>query len=180
MNTEKTKFKVTESVSIPNSSNVTAVSYTDIGALVVQFKNGSEYLYKDVPKEVYEEMCKTESAGKYLNTAIKGKYEFEKVDEKKGAELRVIKALDALMVDDTAVSRETKPKKDSGEAVFTRFEILAAEQHSEENSIVLLQMLKEKGAPILGAFFLEQDPNYNWTQSISETDESVTYKWSKK
>lgn len=77
---KKTEFKITETIEIKNSSNIAAISYTDVGAMIVKFKNGGEYLYKKVPKEIYETMTKAQSAGKYLNTAVIGKFEYEKLE----------------------------------------------------------------------------------------------------
>ena len=104
---ERTKpsINITESVQIKNSSNISAISYTDDLSLIVRFKNGGEYLYKKVPKEIYQAMSKSESAGKYLTLAVKGIYEYEKLDEKRSAELRTKQALKALL-DDNAVPQE--------------------------------------------------------------------------
>lgn len=77
---KKTEFKVTETIEIKNSSNILAISYTDVEAMVVKFKGGGEYLYKKVPKELYENMAKSQSAGKYLNSTIIGKFEHEKLE----------------------------------------------------------------------------------------------------
>lgn len=67
---------------IENSSNLMSARYNEIdGLLDVTFKNGTEYRYKGVPVTVYEELKKTESAGKFLNQVIKGKYEFEKLED---------------------------------------------------------------------------------------------------
>lgn len=85
MNTEETKptLKITETLEIKNSSNISAISYTNTDSMIVRFKNGGEYLYKKVPKETYQAMAKSESAGKYLNSMVKGKFEYEQVDTKK-------------------------------------------------------------------------------------------------
>lgn len=84
--TEKTDFKITETIIIENSSNIAAISYTDVEAMLVKFKNGGEYLYKKVPKEIYETITKAQSAGKYLNTAVIGKFEYEKLEPLKKEE----------------------------------------------------------------------------------------------
>jgi hypothetical protein len=148
---EKTKYSVTKSVLIENSSNVAAVAYTDIGALLVTFKGGSQYIYKHVPEEVYEEMTKTESAGKYLNVNIKGKYEFEKIEE-------------------------NKPKNS---VEITIAEVLASVETDDEQAV--LQILKDKGAPINGTFLLEADnKNYNWTREENPLKNVLTFTWTKK
>lgn len=46
----------------------------DQGELVVQFNNGKEATYHNVPEDVYEEFVKAPSVGKYYNANIKGQY----------------------------------------------------------------------------------------------------------
>ncbi len=46
--------------------------------LVVEFNSGV-YHYAGVPAEVFEEMKKAESVGRFLGQSIKGKFEFSKV-----------------------------------------------------------------------------------------------------
>lgn len=60
------------------SSNIESIAFHE-ETLFVQFKSGL-YRYNKVPLEVYEEMKKSESKGKFMNSAIKGTYEFEKVE----------------------------------------------------------------------------------------------------
>lgn len=59
--------------------------YENKGNLFVTFKNGSTYLYKDVSFQDYMAFlggATDGSQGKTLNSAIKSKYEYEKVDGK--------------------------------------------------------------------------------------------------
>lgn len=44
---------------------------TDEKEMTVTFINGRSYTYENVPKDVYEELTTTKSAGRYFNT-IKG------------------------------------------------------------------------------------------------------------
>ena len=60
-----------------NSSNVVAVAYKESN-LYVEYRRG-EYVYKNVPKKVYDELLAAESKGKYMCAEIKGKYEYEKL-----------------------------------------------------------------------------------------------------
>lgn len=60
------------------SSNIDMIAY-DQETLFVQFKSGL-YKYNKVPREVYENLKKSESKGKFVNSAVKGAYEYEKVD----------------------------------------------------------------------------------------------------
>lgn len=55
------------------SINYDAVTQT----LQVIFVSGLIYAYKKVPLDVFEAMKAAPSKGTYLNTMIKGKYEFE-------------------------------------------------------------------------------------------------------
>ena len=57
------------------SSNIDAIAYEeDNQELHVRFKSGSEYVYTDVPKKIYDGFMDASSKGRYLNTVIKGKY----------------------------------------------------------------------------------------------------------
>jgi hypothetical protein len=49
--------------------------------LRIVYVSGMVYDYKNVPGKVYEAMKNATSKGKYLNRYIKGKYDFEKVEE---------------------------------------------------------------------------------------------------
>lgn len=60
------------------SSNIKAVGLTDKG-LIVQFQSGVKYLYEGVTKKVYDQLMEAESKGKFINTNIKGNYNFTKV-----------------------------------------------------------------------------------------------------
>jgi hypothetical protein len=67
---------------IENSSNLMSASYNEIdGFMDVMFKNGTEYRYKGVPRQVFEDLKKSESAGKFLNQVIKGQFKFEKLED---------------------------------------------------------------------------------------------------
>lgn len=47
--------------------------------LTVVFVSGAVYHYKKVPESVYEEMRTASSKGTFLNTRIKGHFDFEKI-----------------------------------------------------------------------------------------------------
>ena len=47
--------------------------------LRIVFVSGMVYDYQNVPVEIYQEMKKSGSKGTYLNTHIKGNYEFKKI-----------------------------------------------------------------------------------------------------
>jgi KTSC domain len=62
------------------SSVVASISYDQKSStLEVVFVSGMVYHYKDVPEEVYVAMKGSASKGIFLNTSIKGNYEFEKI-----------------------------------------------------------------------------------------------------
>ncbi len=62
------------------SSNIKGARYVD-GDMDIQFTNDAIYRYKDVPKEVFDELLKAESVGKFFYSKVKGKFEHEKVCE---------------------------------------------------------------------------------------------------
>lgn len=49
--------------------------------LRIVYVSGMVYDYKGVPGKVYEAMRSATSKGRYLNRYIKGKYDFEKVED---------------------------------------------------------------------------------------------------
>lgn len=53
----------------------------DEDCLTVHFQNGNKYRYFGVPKDVYHDFTKAESAGSHFGQFIKGKYKHEKVEE---------------------------------------------------------------------------------------------------
>ena len=62
------------------SSVVAAMKYdADASRLRIIFVSGKVYDYQNVPEYVYDAMKAAGSKGTFLNTEIKGKYEFEEV-----------------------------------------------------------------------------------------------------
>ncbi|MFZ7131195.1 MAG: KTSC domain-containing protein [Eubacteriales bacterium] len=62
------------------SSNVLAVGYNEELQIVhVQFQNGSEYMYKGVPKHEYEGLINAPSIGSYLFQNFKNVYPYERI-----------------------------------------------------------------------------------------------------
>jgi len=47
--------------------------------LKVTFNNGREYLYQNVPSNVYEDFLVAPSKGKYLNEHIVGRYNYTRI-----------------------------------------------------------------------------------------------------
>lgn len=61
------------------SSNVKKIGFENDN-LYVEY-SGGVYVYKQVPKALYEGLVNSESKGKYMNTYIKGHYDFDRVKE---------------------------------------------------------------------------------------------------
>ena len=60
------------------SSTISAIGYEN-KELHIKFKNGTEYVYYDVPAEVYEALNSAESVGKYFAANIKNNYKYAKI-----------------------------------------------------------------------------------------------------
>jgi hypothetical protein len=69
---------------IENSSQIEKVKYNEENkTLSIAFKSKSGelwYEYYVVPKDVFDGIFTAESAGKYINTNVKGKYEFKRIE----------------------------------------------------------------------------------------------------
>lgn len=61
------------------SSNVVAVGYEN-NDLYVDFKSGS-YVYKDVPREIYDALLVAESKGKFMWAYIKDRYDYVRLED---------------------------------------------------------------------------------------------------
>lgn len=68
-------MKIELSSSMLNSADYDSVEKE----LTIEFSNGDEYKYKDVPQEIFTELSATPSAGKFFLAKIKNKFEYEKV-----------------------------------------------------------------------------------------------------
>lgn len=63
----------------PESSNIMLAEYDkENKTLVIEFKGGSRYRYKDVPEEVWIAYKGAESVGKFFYKYIKDKYDYER------------------------------------------------------------------------------------------------------
>lgn len=66
-------------MSYVDSSNLEQVGYDPDGMeLYVQFKDGSLYVYTEVPAQVYDGLLLASSKGSYLHREVKGTYDYEK------------------------------------------------------------------------------------------------------
>ena len=63
-----------------NSSTIKEFGYdNNLHRLYVNFHNGREYVYADVPVNVYEAMVNADSKGKFLNANIIGRYNYVRI-----------------------------------------------------------------------------------------------------
>lgn len=64
----------------PDSSTIKKVYYDPTTKnLLIEFKNGGEYLYREVDPTVYQDFLGSESAGRFFASHIKDVFEFQKV-----------------------------------------------------------------------------------------------------
>lgn len=61
-----------------NSSNVVSIGYEN-NDLYVEYRRGT-YKYKNVESQVFSNLMKAESKGKFLCANVKGKYDYEYVE----------------------------------------------------------------------------------------------------
>jgi hypothetical protein len=71
---------ITEVKNWPDSSNVTTTGYVkDEQVLVITFKNGKKYSYKDVPVSVWLDLLETKSIGRFIAKEIIQHYEHKEI-----------------------------------------------------------------------------------------------------
>lgn len=61
------------------SSNIKEIGW-DNDALYVKYSSGV-YRYNGVKKEIFEELLKAESKGRFMNEQIKGQYDYKKLEK---------------------------------------------------------------------------------------------------
>jgi hypothetical protein len=62
------------------SSAITSVNYDpDSATLSVTFRDGSFYIYDDVPQSVYDELIGASSPGGYFNSQVRDEYSYRAV-----------------------------------------------------------------------------------------------------
>ena len=65
-----------------DSSNLKEATYnTDSKTLLVEFKNGVEYQYSDVPWDTFTKFRMAESQGSFFNKNIGRVFEYKKIEE---------------------------------------------------------------------------------------------------
>ena len=62
-----------------DSTFIKAVSYDkDLHTLSVRLKGGVVYNFKDVTKDIYKDLIRSQSKGKFFNKSLKDQYEWNK------------------------------------------------------------------------------------------------------
>ncbi|MBU1122455.1 MAG: KTSC domain-containing protein [Candidatus Omnitrophica bacterium] len=63
-----------------SSSNIQAIGYDEDNEIVhVQFLNNTEYIYKGVPRPIFEGLINSPSIGSFLHRNFKNVYPYERV-----------------------------------------------------------------------------------------------------
>lgn len=66
-----------------NGSNIDLVGYSDsLKFFLVRFNNQNRFIYKDVPRNIFDDISspEIESIGSYMNRKVKGFFRYEQVD----------------------------------------------------------------------------------------------------
>ena len=59
------------------SSAITSFGYDErTRILEIEYRNGSVYRYKEVPRHIWDELKHADSVGAYVNANIRDKYDF--------------------------------------------------------------------------------------------------------
>mgnify|MGYP001224488367 CR=1 FL=1 len=75
-----TKLKEKQIKESYNSSNLKSSNYnTETKELIVEFKKGGKYSYKDVPLQTVVSLRRAQSKGGYFNKNIAKIYEYKKI-----------------------------------------------------------------------------------------------------
>jgi len=62
------------------STSLTSIGYDSRArALVIEFRSGSTYRYREVPHRVFLELVRSDSKGRYFSKKIRGKYPHERL-----------------------------------------------------------------------------------------------------
>ena len=62
-----------------SSSNLDSVGYMS-DSLYIRFRDGSLYVYKNVPLGVYISLMASESRGSFLHQNIMGRYQYQRIE----------------------------------------------------------------------------------------------------
>lgn len=71
------------------SSSLNAATFQDHSAsLELEFRSGAIYRYSDVPAQVYQELLRAESKGRYFNQHIRNRFSYTKIDPARNGSTR--------------------------------------------------------------------------------------------
>ena len=62
------------------SSVIGAVGHTRV--LEIEFASGRIYQYFDVPEEIHRDLLASDSKGRYFNSHIRGRYDYQEIELK--------------------------------------------------------------------------------------------------
>lgn len=63
-----------------SSTNLSRVRYDESSlTLEIEFQGGRVYQYFDVPKQIFEELLRADSKGRFFHGQIKGQYRYARV-----------------------------------------------------------------------------------------------------
>lgn len=66
-----------------NSSLIERIVFDDdAGTLAISFRQSGKYIYHGVPRAIYDALGKAQSAGRYFNACVKGRFRCEPVQKK--------------------------------------------------------------------------------------------------
>lgn len=66
---------------IEGSSQIAAIGYdATTRTLQVNFHSGGQYLYRDVPADVFHDFARAKKKGNFLHAEIKGRYAYERLE----------------------------------------------------------------------------------------------------
>ncbi|PMB52010.1 KTSC domain-containing protein [Fischerella thermalis CCMEE 5201] len=65
-----------------NSSMANAIGYdSNTNILQIEFHNGAVYQYSDIDQDTWQDLHQADSVGKFFNENVRGKYQYERVDD---------------------------------------------------------------------------------------------------
>ena len=77
---KKEEIKGTKILNEIESANITRSEYdTESKEMIVEFKNGTRYIYNGVPHNVYTKFRMSESQGKFFTAEISKKFKYAKL-----------------------------------------------------------------------------------------------------
>lgn len=79
---KRTTILGTEIICEIESSNIKRTIYnSESKNLTVEFNSGAEYVYNDVPHNIYAQFRLSESQGKFFNKNISKTYKYKKIEK---------------------------------------------------------------------------------------------------